>query len=216
MVKTTSPTSLVAEFDEPVIVENGIFTVSENEVKNVVLLADRRSVALTLVREMKKNNEYRFSVSGVKDYTENSKTIRIPFFYFENQEIPVSTGISGRGDFNISFHLKTDKAAVVLLHQGKDISVSIDADGRLVFVAGGLKVSSDQQVNSNKKLVVSLCREKNGMLKIYLNGKLEKSAYDATIVNPDIKANPVSFDNVLTQLKMMNRALNYKENNNMF
>ncbi len=216
MVKTTSSTSLVAEFDEPVIVENGIFTVSENEVKNVALLADRRSVALTLVREMKKNNEYRFSVSGVKDYAENSKTIRIPFFYFENQEIPVSTGINGRGDFNISFHLKTDKAAVVLLHQGKDISVSIDADGRLVFVAGGLKVSSDQQVNSNKKLVVSLCREKNGMLKIYLNGKLEKSAYDATIVNPDIKANPVSFDNVLTQLKMMNRALNYKENNNMF
>ena len=54
------------------------------------------------------------------------------------------------------------------------------------------------------------------MLKIYLNGKLEKSTYDATIVNPDIKANPVSFDNVLTQLKMMNRALNYKENNNMF
>ena len=128
-------------------------------------------------------------------------------------------GISGGGDFNVSFRLKTDKNAVSLLRQGKDISVDLDAEGRLTFVVKGLKVVSRQPVNNNKECIVSLCREKNGMLKIYLDGELEQSAYAAAIVNPSIKATPVivnaSLENTLGQLKIMNRALDYKENKNM-
>ena len=55
--------------------------------------------------------------------------------------------------------------------------------------------------------------------KIYLNGELEQSVYDVAIVNPNIKATPVivnaSLENTLGQLKIMNRALDYKENKNM-
>ena len=138
---------------------------------------------------------------------------------YENQEIPVLTGISGGGDFNLSFRLKTDKNAVSLLRQGKDISVDLDAEGRLTFVVKGVKVVSRQPVNNNKECIVSLCREKNGMLKIYLDGELEQSAYDVAIVNPGIKATPViinaSLENALGQLKLINRALDYKENKNM-
>ena len=35
----------------------------------------------------------------------------------------------------------------------------------------GVKVVSRQPVNNNKECIVSLCREKNGMLKIYLDGE---------------------------------------------
>lgn len=218
-VKTTSPTTLVAEFNEPVTVEEGVFSVPDNEVNNVSLSANRHTVTLTLVREMKKDNKYSLSVSGVKDYAGNSKTLSMPFLYFENQEIPTSIGISGSGDFNISFLLKTRQAAVSLLRQGKDVSVDIDANGRLVFMAGGVKVVSGQPINSDKKFTVSLCREKNGMLKIYLNGELENSVYDATIVNPNLKANPIIINalqnNPFRQLKITNRAFNYKENRSM-
>ena len=153
------------------------------------------------------------------EYAGNTKALRTSFLYFENQEIPVLTGISGGGDFNVSFRLKTDKNAVSLLRQGKDISVDLDAEGRLTFVVKGLKVVSRQPVNNNKECIVSLCREKNGMLKIYLDGELEQSAYAAAIVNPSIKATPViinaSLENALGQLKLINRALDYKENKNM-
>lgn len=149
----------------------------------------------------------------------NTEALRTAFFYFENQEIPVLTGVSGSGDFNLSFCLKTDKNAVSLLRQGKDILVDLDAEGRLVFVVKGLKVVSGQAVDDDKERIVSLCREKNGMLKIYLNGELEQSVYDVAIVNPNIKATPVivnaSLENTLGQLKIMNRALDYKENKNM-
>ena len=56
-------------------------------------------------------------------------------------------------------------------------------------------------------------------VKIYLDGELEQSAYAAAIVNPSIKATPViinaSLENALGQLKLINRALDYKENNNL-
>ena len=74
-----------------------------------------------------------------------------------------------------------------MLRQGKDILVDLDAEGRLVFVVKGLKVVSGQAVDDDKERIVSLCREKNGMLKIYLNGELEQSVYDVAIVNPNIK-----------------------------
>ena len=52
-----------------------------------------------------------------------------------------------------------------------------------------------------------------------MNGELEQSVYDVAIVNPNIKATPVivnaSLENTLGQLKIMNRALDYKENKNM-
>lgn len=219
IVKTTSPTSLTVEFNEPVMLKDGIFSVSGNEITATSISADRRVVTLALAREMEKDNKYRLNISGVKDDAGNTKALRTSFLYFENQEIPVLTGISGGGDFNLSFRLKTDKNAVSLLRQGKDISVDLDAEGRLTFVVKGVKVVSRQPVNNNKECIVSLCREKNGMLKIYLDGELEQSAYDVAIVNPGIKATPViinaSLENALGQLKLINRALDYKENKNM-
>ena len=193
--------------------------VSGNEITATSISADRRVVTLALAREMEKDNKYRLNISGVKDDAGNTKALRTSFLYFENQEIPVLTGISGGGDFNLSFRLKTDKNAVSLLRQGKDISVDLDAEGRLTFVVKGVKVVSRQPVNNNKECIVSLCREKNGMLKIYLDGELEQSAYDVAIVNPGIKATPViinaSLEYALGQLKLINRALDYKENKNM-
>lgn len=216
IVKTTSSTALTVEFNEPVILKDGVFSVSGNEVTAASLSADRRTVTLTLAREMKKDDKYRLDISGVKDETGNTKGLRTSFFYFENQEIPALTGIGGSGDFNLSFRLKTNKNTVSLLRQGKDISVDLDAGGRLVFMVKGLKVISKQFINNDKEYIVSLCREKNGMLKIYLNGELEQSAYDEEIVNPEIKAAPIIVNALLGktfgELKIINRALDYKEN----
>ena len=114
---------------------------------------------------MREDDKYRLNISGVTDDAGNTEALRTAFFYFENQEIPVLTGVSGSGDFNLSFCLKTDKNAVSLLRQGKDILVDLDAEGRLVFVVKGLKVVSGQAVDDDKERIVSLCREKNGMLK---------------------------------------------------
>ena len=102
-----------------VVLEEGAFTVSENEVKSVSLSADRRMATLTLAHEMKQEGKYRLNVLGVKDDAGNGKALRTAFIYFENQEIPASIGISGGSDFNMSFCLKTNKSDVFFVASGK-------------------------------------------------------------------------------------------------
>ncbi len=110
---------------------------------------------------MREDDKYRLNISGVTDDAGNTEALRTAFFYFENQEIPVLTGVSGSGDFNLSFCLKTDKNAVSLVASGKKtFLVDLDAEGRLVFVVKGLKVVSGQAVDDDKERIVSLCREK--------------------------------------------------------
>ena len=57
------------------------------------------------------------------------------------------------------------------------------------------------------------------MLKIYLNGELERSVYDVAIVNPEVKPSSVivnaSLRKAFRELKIMNRPLDYKKNKNM-
>lgn len=213
-VKAVSPTLLTVEFDEPV--KGGEFCVPDNEVKNLSWSANRRIATLSLAWEMKEGKKYRLRISDVKDDAENARTLRTALVYYGNGEIPASKGIGGDSDFNIAFRLKTGHVPACLLRQGKSLSVEVDAQGRLNFTAGGLKAVSRQPVNTGNEIVVSLCRERNGMLKIYLNGELDCSAYDAALINPFLKSEPLTVSpqsgNAVKQLRLKNRALDYKEN----
>lgn len=213
-VKAVSPTLLEVGFDEPA--KGGEFSVPGNEVKNLSFSANRRIVTLSLAWEMKEGKKYRLRISDVKDDAGNACTLRTSFVYYGNGEIPASKGIGGSSDFNIAFYLKTGEAPACLLRQGKCLSVEVDANGYLLFAAGGVQAASRQPVNTGKEIAVSLCREKNGMLKIYLNGELDCSAYDAAAVNPPLKPGPLIVPSrsasAVRQLRLKNRALDYKEN----
>lgn len=78
-MKTTSPTSLTVELNEPVILKDGIFSVSGNEVTATSLSADRRVVTLTLAREMREDDKYRLNISGVTDDAGNTEALRTAF-----------------------------------------------------------------------------------------------------------------------------------------
>lgn len=213
-VKAVSPTLLEVGFDEPA--KGGEFSVPGNEIKNLSFSANRRIVTLSLAWEMKEGKKYRLRISDVKDDAGNARTLRTSFVYYGNGEIPASEGIGGNSDFNIAFRLKTGVAPACLLRQGKCLSVKVDANGYLIFAAGGVQAVSRQPVNTGKEITVSLCREKNGMLKIYLNGELDCSAYDAAAVNPPLKPEPLIIPSrsagAVKQLRLKNRALDYKEN----
>ena len=76
IVKTTSPTSLTVEFNEPVMLKDGIFSVSGNEITATSISADRRVVTLALAREMEKDNKYRQNISGVHPDAGNTNALR--------------------------------------------------------------------------------------------------------------------------------------------
>lgn len=106
-------------------------------------------------------------------------------------DLTSTKSVLGKGDFNIAFALKTTTASTTLLSQGSQITVALE-NGYVKFTVGGLSVTSSVAVNTGVAHFISCCREANGMLKIYVDGVINKSAYDATNVSPAITEGTLS------------------------
>ena len=129
-------------------------------------------------------------------------------------------GISGNDDFSISMTVDTKSSDTILMKQGKDFQLSIDKDGYVVFDVNGQKVSSKEdvttivehasgtfgtdkykesttktetigKVNDGKMHTVQAVRETNGVLKLYVDGRLSASAYDGDNNNYDLTGDEI-------------------------
>ncbi|MDO4437160.1 MAG: discoidin domain-containing protein [Coriobacteriaceae bacterium] len=129
-------------------------------------------------------------------------------------------GVSGTSDFAVELAVKTGQAGTTLVQQGSDWSLSIDADGYVVFTVGELSVTSKHEVttvteldhgtlgtdeyvptqtktetagavNDNQVHTIVASREPNGVLKLYVDGALVNSAY-AEGVTTDLSGAPVT------------------------
>jgi hypothetical protein len=125
--------------------------------------------------------------------------------------------VEGRGDFSIHFYLRNPSVSAQLLKQDSEFSVETNASGNIVFTVKGLRVISKNPIGSDNDIhLISLCREPNGMLKIYIDGKLDNSTYDTSNVNKSIAAGQLtigsaSFTGQLGRLEVYNRSMSFDE-----
>ena len=68
-----------------------------------------------------------------------------------------------------------------ILKQEGAYSLSIDKDGKAVFTVGDVSVTSKEAVNDGTWKHIAGIREKNGSLKVYVNGTLDASRYEKNI-----------------------------------
>lgn len=121
-------------------------------------------------------------------------------------------GVEGRGDFTLTFPIAIREADALLVTQEGAFVASIDANGKLCFAAGGVSVTSTRAVNDGKQRSVAAVREKNGMLKLYLDGALDASAYCAEQINETLPAGPVKAEKLAGgEVRLLNRALAFDE-----
>ena len=139
----------------------------------------------------------------------------------------------------------TKSSNTVLLKQDDDFQLSIDADGYVVFNVKGQQVTSKEnvttvvehasgkfntneykesvtqtttigKVNDGKLHVVHAVREPNGMLKLYVDGRLATSAYDKKNHGADLSGAPVvlgstKFTGFVGDVVVRNSALYYDD-----
>ncbi len=121
-------------------------------------------------------------------------------------------GVEGRGDFTLCFPLRAQAAGAELLRQEGAFSVSMDQEGRLCFAVGELAVRSAKALNDGRERRIAALRERNGMLKLYIDGELDASAYDASHVNEPLASGPVTAEALACgEVCLLNRALAYDE-----
>ena len=91
------------------------------------------------------------------------------------------TAVTGTADFAVSSYVKTTGNNMNILKQEGAYSLSIDKDGKAVFTVGDVSVTSKEAVNDGTWKHIAGIREKNGSLKVYVNGTLDASRYEKNI-----------------------------------
>ena len=235
----TSGDTVIVEFSEPVTPNVNNFSIVKKgktvaQPKAVTLLADQRSVALKLPKALKDGETFDLSVKAISDWNNNAtQTINKPFAIYRNaiitqanktnanKETTLKTAaIQGTSDFSIE--VKTPAG----LDGNGQIIAQIDAyaislkDGHIVFNVGkNLSLTSTKTVNDGKPHTFTCLREKNGMLKIYIdNEDVDKSVYKADNINQELKSSNVvvgdkNLSESILNITIFNKALNFKEVN---
>ena len=96
-------------------------------------------------------------------------------------ELNNGTSVTGTADFAAASYVKTTGNSINILKQGSEYSLSVNADGKAVFTVGDVTVTSKETVNDGTWKHIAGIREKNGMVKIYVNGTLDSSEYSKDI-----------------------------------
>ena len=146
----------------------------------------------------------------VKDIYGNVLSEKVPVTYFKNGCIPISYGVSGRGDFALRLMLSAVPTDGMILLGGKDMSI-FAANGKLVFDVKGTKAKSDTIIAGKDSVKVYALRERNGMIKLYIDGKLDCSGYDVRNAGADIAAGEIKCGVSVKNIEIFNRAFSFDE-----
>ncbi len=197
-VKSRSEFELEVSFNQLVDVSN--ITCDENEVQSVRLLEDYMTAVITFKKGFEKLNK--LTLRGVSDIMGNGSDIEASFDYFADNL--VMYGIYGNTDFTIKATLEGENECV-LMKQGDEIRLEVSTDGYIRFKVGFEELRSRKTV---KDIVqVTAVRERNGVMKLYLNGKLDSGRNS---LNTHLKGeNALCYDSV--KVKMYNKALSFDE-----
>jgi len=160
--------------------------------------------------------------------------------------VDTTNQLKGVEDFGISVSVKTESTDVDLFNSNNgEVRLSIDKDGYVVFKVKDLVISSKEeittvtekaygtfgteeyvptqteesiigQVNDGKAHSIAAVREANGMIKLYIDGRLSSSLYDEAHINEaltggEMKVLGANFAGEVSNIQVLNRAIGYDE-----
>ena len=123
--------------------------------------------------------------------------------------------LNGTRGFTVSGEINTTQTNAEIARQDGAFTVGIDGDGYLTFNFNGMSVNSkhtektrqndglvtesvEGRIADGKKHQFAAVKEENGMIKLYMDGELVNSTYDASKVNPNVSKGNLVFGDGLT------------------
>ena len=186
--------------------------------------SDLRSFDLTLDTELSNGQNVEVQAKGGTDDAGNALNGAKALDYYKDGLIvskdasdaiisDAKASVKGENGFAVSATVKTNKKDAVLLSQGEAYQLGIDKDGHAYFELNGVRATSDAVVPADKETVLTGVKENNGIIKLYVDGKVNKSAYDTKNKEFAVKEDSIkgSTDNAVTAIKVYNRSLGYNE-----
>lgn len=162
-LKALDSKTLKITFNQTVNVKT--LSCKENEIEKIELLADYMTAIITFKDEFKTMNV--LTLCDLKDIMGNSESGEIKFDYYKDHI--VTEGFYGDGEFTIKATLDKN-AEGELYHQGNEVYLSV-SQGHILFGVGFTSVLSNARIED--VVQITAVRERNGVLKLYINGELD-------------------------------------------
>lgn len=200
-VKALDSKTLEVMFNQTVIADE--IRCDENEIVFAALLEDYRSVRLSFQYDFPIHDT--LTLRSVKDLLLNKSDLAVSFDYHEGNVID-SDAVEGNTDFSVIATTGGDNSDKELFTQGDEICLEIQ-NGRFVFTVAGQSVVSKLAADG----IVQVCavRERSGVLKLYLDKKLDSGTYDGQA--PAVLSDKAVYCFDKAKIKLYSRALSYDE-----
>ncbi len=196
--KALNENTLEVSFNQFINAQN--ITCDENEITDIKLLEDYMSVRITFKNSF--NGENKIILKNVADIMCNITTAELEFDCCENNIVLYS--LKGKTEFSVKATLDNSDPKVIM-KQGGEIQLEIREDGHIYFTVGTDVLISRASVTDIVQ--VTAVRERNGVMKLYLNGKLDSGRKSLnTYLCGD---NAYVYDN--GRVKIYNKAFSFDE-----
>ncbi len=207
--KFVSENELEMNFDKRIAVSREDFSAGGLEFE-LQLLADYRSVTLKFKNSsLPEKTDVHYKVSDLySNVCEGEESVK-------NYPGAVITDSKDKPqkieqDFTLSLLFNSGVKDAMLFSQGNDLAVSL-SNGKIRFNCCKLKAVSDREAPLGEDCNVTLVRERNAMIKIYINGGLSGSDYEEKIANPVIAEAPIKQSNCVKSFIIRDKALAFDE-----
>ncbi len=196
-VRALDSNTLKVTFNQTVNIEK--LWCKENPIKSVELLADYMTAVIAFEKPFEKLNV--LTLYDLADIMKNGKSGEVKFDYYPQNE--VTEGFYGDGEFTIKATL-TAEARGELYNQGEEINLSI-SDNHVIFKVGLVSVLSYAEISDIAQ--ITAVRERNGVLKLYINGVLDSAEKSERLYLSGEKGKKYDENRVV----LYNRAFAYDE-----
>ena len=204
---------VTVRFDEKVL--GADFTVSGATVASVERSADDITYRITLTEDLADKASVTVTANGITDIAGNPCTETISFVH--NTGNVVAEGAAEAANslqtdygFTVMATVNTTSTGTVVA-QGDEYALGINADGTAFFTLNGATAVSTAVVNDGAEHTIIGVKENNGILKLYVDGTLEGSAYNAANRYYAVQPAAITVSDLATAASVHDVAYGYDE-----
>lgn len=188
-IMTDGAKELTVKFDEKV--SGNLFKVENAKISSIKKSADDTTYHIVLAEAPANEATVKVIPQDIKDMSGNKATEDASVVYHKNNVIVENEKVTEAGQlaeadkslnsnngFTVYATVNTAETNKSLIKQNDQYELKVTAEGKASFTLNGATAVSSKMINDGAEHKVVGVKENNGMLKLYVDGTLEGSAYN--------------------------------------
>lgn len=220
-IMTDGAKELTVKFDEKV--SGNLFKVENAKVSSIKKSADDTTYHIVLAEAPANEATVKVIPQDIKDMSGNKATEAASVVYHKDNVIvengSVTAGelaaadksLNSNNGFTVAATVTTDGKEKSLVKQDAQYELKVTAEGKASFTLNGATAVSGKVINDGAEHKVVGVKENNGMLKLYVDGTLEGSAYNADNRFHTVKKAAITAGEGVTAASVYDIAYGYDE-----